>query len=121
MSRTYDILGKVGNEQAFRQEMRDWLAEKAPKNWRQIWQSVRDSALKAEVVKWLNERRAVGLGTPHWPKEWGGPGLPFAYQIMVYEEFWHCGLLLRLPILPGSTHFIIQQLLPEIGSEMQGP
>ncbi|WP_397588993.1 acyl-CoA dehydrogenase family protein [Sphingorhabdus sp.] len=87
MSRTYDILGKVGDEQAFRQEMRDWLAEKAPKNWRQIWQSVRDSALKAEVVKWLNERRAVGLGTPHWPKEWGGPGLPFAYQIMVYEEF----------------------------------
>lgn len=87
MSRTYDILGKVGDERAFRQEMRDWLAEKAPKNWRQIWQSVRDSALKSEVVKWLNERRAVGLGTPHWPQEWGGPGLPFAYQIMVYEEF----------------------------------
>ena len=87
MSRTYDILGKVGNEQAFRQEMRDWLAEKAPKNWRKIWQNVRDSALKTEVVKWLTERRAVGLGTPHWPKEWGGPGLPFAYQIMVYEEF----------------------------------
>jgi len=86
MSRTYDILGKVGNEAAFRQEMREWLAEKQPKDWRKKWQSVRNGQLKAEIVKWLEERRKVGLGTPHWPKEWGGPGLPFAYQIMVYEE-----------------------------------
>ena len=34
MSRTYDILGKVGDEQAFRQEIREWLAECTPKNWR---------------------------------------------------------------------------------------
>lgn len=86
MSRTYDILGKVGDEAAFRQEMREWLAEKQPKDWRRKWQSVRNGELKAEIVKWLEERRKVGLGTPHWPKEWGGPGLPFAYQIMVYEE-----------------------------------
>ena len=86
MSRTYDILGKVGDEAAFRQEMREWLAEKQPKDWRKKWQSVRNGELKAEIVKWLEERRKVGLGTPHWPKEWGGPGLPFAYQIMVYEE-----------------------------------
>lgn len=86
MSRTYDILGKVGDEQAFRQEIRDWLAENMPQNWRTQWQQVRGSALKTEIVKWLEARRKVGLGTPHWPKEWGGPGLPFAYQIMVYEE-----------------------------------
>jgi len=86
MSRTYDILGKVGDEQAFRQEIRDWLAEHMPRNWRTEWQQVRGSALKTEIVKWLEARRAVGLGTPHWPKEWGGPGLPFSYQIMVYEE-----------------------------------
>lgn len=87
MSRTYDILGKVGDERAFRQEMRDWLAEKLPKDWRRKWQSVRDDDLKAEVLKWLGERRKVGLATPHWPKEWGGPGLPFSYQIMAFEEF----------------------------------
>ncbi|WP_439485801.1 acyl-CoA dehydrogenase family protein [Blastomonas fulva] len=86
MSQTYDILGKVGDEQAFRQEIRDWLAEHMPRNWRTEWQKVRGSALKTEIVKWLEARRAVGLGTPHWPKEWGGPGLPFSYQIMVYEE-----------------------------------
>ncbi len=87
MSRTYDILGKVGDEQAFRQELRDWLADKLPKDWRTRWQAVRHKELKSQVVAWLEERRKVGLGTPHWPREWGGPGLPFAYQIMVYEEF----------------------------------
>ena len=87
MSRVYDIVGKVGDEQAFRQEIRDWLAEKIPAGWRARWQGVREEELKAEIVAWLEERRKVGLATPHWPREWGGPGLPFAYQIMVYEEF----------------------------------
>jgi acyl-CoA dehydrogenase len=86
MSRAYDILGKVGDEQAFRQEIRDWLADHMPKDWRAKWQGVRGSALKTEIMQWLTERRKVGLGTPHWPKEWGGPGLPFSYQIIVYEE-----------------------------------
>ncbi len=86
MNRTYDILGKVGDKQAFRQELRDWLQENLPKNWRQKWQSVRDEELKVEIVKWLQKRREVGLGAAHWPKEWGGPGLPFAYQIIVFEE-----------------------------------
>jgi hypothetical protein len=40
---------------------------------------------------------------------------------MVYEEFWHCGFLLRLPVMPGPAHFIIQQFLPQVGSEMQRP
>ena len=86
MTRTYDIIGKVGDETAFRQELRDWLADNMPANWRSEWQKVRGSALKTKIVKWLEARRKVGLGTPHWPREWGGPGLPFAYQIIVYEE-----------------------------------
>jgi hypothetical protein len=36
-------------------------------------------------------------------------------------NFWHCGFLLHLPVMLGSTHFIIQQSLPQVGSEMQGP
>jgi alkylation response protein AidB-like acyl-CoA dehydrogenase len=86
MSRTYDILGKVGDEQAFRQEIRDWAAECIPVDWRSRWQGKRDDDLRADIFAWLAERRKVGLATPHWPKEWGGPGLPFSYQIIVYEE-----------------------------------
>lgn len=86
MARTFDILAKVGDEQAFRQEIRDWLAERAPQGWRAKWQGLREDDLKPEIIAWLNERRSVGLAAPHWPKDWGGPGLPFAYQIMVFEE-----------------------------------
>lgn len=87
MSPAYDIISKVGDEQAFRSEIRAWLEATVPPDWRLQWQSVREAELRALIVDWLEKRRAVGLATPHWPKEWGGPGLPFAYQIMVYEEF----------------------------------
>jgi len=36
-------------------------------------------------------------------------------------DFWHCGLLPRLPVMLGSAQFVIQQFLPQVGSEMQGP
>jgi hypothetical protein len=36
-------------------------------------------------------------------------------------DFWHCGFLLRLPIISGSMQFVIQQLLPQVGSEMHWP
>ena len=87
-TRTFDIVGKIGDEQAFRQEMRDWLAATMDPDWRRKWQSVREDDLRELIIGWLEERRKVGLAAPHWPKEWGGPGLPFSYQIMVYEEFY---------------------------------
>jgi alkylation response protein AidB-like acyl-CoA dehydrogenase len=86
MARTFDILSKVGDEAAFRQEIRDWLAAAMPRNWRSEWQGLENETLKPKMIAWLEERRKVGLATPHWPKEWGGPGLPFGYQIIVYEE-----------------------------------
>ena len=86
MARSFDILAKVGDEAGFRQEIRDWLAVTIPRNWRSEWQGLENETLKPKMVAWLEERRKVGLATPHWPREWGGPGLPFAYQIIVYEE-----------------------------------
>lgn len=87
MTRTFDPLSKVGDEAAFRQELRDWIAATIPDDWRARWQYLREDQLKKEMIWLLEERRKVGLATPHWPKEWGGPGLPFTYQIMVFEEF----------------------------------
>lgn len=37
MVRTFDILGKVGDEQAFRQEIREWLAATVDPHWRTTW------------------------------------------------------------------------------------
>jgi hypothetical protein len=39
-------------------------------------------------------------------------GIGVADIAMGICDFWHCGFLLRLPVMLGSTHFIIQQLLP---------
>lgn len=86
-TRNFDPLSKVGDEQGFRQEIREWLAAVLPANWRAEWQPLREEQKKEKMIWWLEERRKVGLATPHWPKEWGGPGLPFSYQIMLYEEF----------------------------------
>jgi len=40
---------------------------------------------------------------------------------MVFEEFWHCGFLCGLPVMLGPAQFVIQQFLPQVGSEMHGP
>lgn len=84
--RTFDILGKVGDEAAFRAEMRAWLAARLDPDWPAKWQAADEAELRRLATDWLVERRKVGLAVPHWPKEWGGPGLPFHWQIIVYEE-----------------------------------
>jgi len=40
---------------------------------------------------------------------------------MILWIFGTADFFLRLPVMLGSTHFIIQQSLPQVGSEMQGP
>jgi hypothetical protein len=40
---------------------------------------------------------------------------------MILWIFGTADLFLRLPVMLGSAQFVIQQLLPEIGSEMQRP
>ena len=39
-------------------------------------------------------------------------GMGLVVIAMVFEEFWHCGIQLRLPVLFGSAQFVIQQFLP---------
>ncbi|MEO7915373.1 MAG: acyl-CoA dehydrogenase family protein [Novosphingobium sp.] len=90
MTRTFDPLSKAGDEQAFRQEIRDWLAAVLPSDWRARWQKMGDEDIRESMIWWLEERRKVGLATPHWPTEWGGPGLPFSSQIILYEELARC-------------------------------
>ena len=48
-------------------------------------------------------------------------GMGLVVIAMVFEDVWHRGFLRGLPVMLGSVQFVIQQLLPEIGSEMQGP
>jgi hypothetical protein len=48
-------------------------------------------------------------------------GIGVADIAMILCIFGTADFLLRLPVMLGSTQFVIQQFLPQVGSEMQGP
>ena len=74
-------------EEAFRQEVRDWLKENLPKDWREdrftrdadaeTWNIYRTFAKKLAEKKWV---------APAWPVEYGGLGLSVIQQLVFNEE-----------------------------------
>jgi len=74
-------------EEAFRQEVRDWLKENLPKDWSgdrftrdrdpETWNIYRDFAGKLATKKWV---------APAWPVEYGGLGLSVIQQLIFNEE-----------------------------------
>ena len=78
------ILDKVGDEAAFREAVRSWLADVMAR-WTAL--NAEGSVSYYDNQKWwMIERNKVGLGTPHWPKEYGGSDLSLRYQVMIAEE-----------------------------------
>jgi alkylation response protein AidB-like acyl-CoA dehydrogenase len=74
-------------EEAFRQEVRDWLRENLPKDW-QGDRFTRDRDAETwnvylSFAKKLAEKRWVA---PHWPVEYGGLGLSVIQQLIFNEE-----------------------------------
>ena len=76
-------------EEAFRQEVRDWLKENLPKDWSgdrftrdrdrdsETWNVYREFAKKLATKKWV---------APAWPVEYGGLGLSVIQQLVFNEE-----------------------------------
>ncbi|MCH8920219.1 MAG: acyl-CoA dehydrogenase family protein [Chloroflexi bacterium] len=74
-------------EEAFRQEVRDWLKENLPKDWSgdrftrdrdpETWNIYREFAGKLATKKWV---------APAWPVEYGGLGLSVIQQLIFNEE-----------------------------------
>jgi len=72
-------------EQAFRQEIRDWLKTNLPDNLPED-RLARDSE-NLNVYKEFAQRLATnGWVAPHWPKEYGGRGLSVVEQLVFNEE-----------------------------------
>nr|WP_281375464.1 acyl-CoA dehydrogenase family protein [Sphingomonas jinjuensis] len=80
------MLTGLTDDDAFRRGVQAWLANALPTDWRTRLQGATEEDVNRFQLWWLEERRKVGLATPHWPREWGGPGLPFSRQIIAYEE-----------------------------------
>ena len=74
-------------EEAFRQEVRDWLKENLPEDWQQDrFTRDRDSEtwnIHSAFAKKLAEKKWVA---PAWPVEYGGRGLSVMQQLVFNEE-----------------------------------
>ncbi|MEX0799860.1 MAG: acyl-CoA dehydrogenase [Dehalococcoidia bacterium] len=77
-------------EEAFRQEVRDWLGDNLPKDWQQDRFSREQSPETLNIYRTfarkLAEKKWVA---PQWPVEYGGLGLSVIQQLIFNEEMAH--------------------------------
>lgn len=71
---------------SFRSEIRDWLAQELPSNWRERQRGEDTASFLAMQREWYGKLVKAGYATPHWPKEWPGGGRSLAEQIVLFEE-----------------------------------
>ena len=60
-------------EEAFRQEVRDFITANLPAETRDHLKRG-NPPTKEMTVQWQKTLHAKGWSTPRWPAEWGGPG-----------------------------------------------
>jgi alkylation response protein AidB-like acyl-CoA dehydrogenase len=73
---------------AFRDEVRTWLAEHAPRERRPR----RGRAMREFDLAWQREQFEAGWAGIAWPVEFGGRGLPLTQQLIWYEEYAKLGM-----------------------------
>lgn len=85
------ILAELQALEPFRAEVRDWLARNLPADWRARMTGAAEGDHVAFQKFWFRKLMEPGYAAPHWPREWGGSGLSFAEQIVLYEEIARAG------------------------------
>jgi alkylation response protein AidB-like acyl-CoA dehydrogenase len=88
LRRRFSVLGALASQLdeaapgPFRRQMRQWLAEHCPPEFRRPV----DRLQGEEALAWHRLRYEHGLIAPGWPQEYGGMDLPVADQIVMLEE-----------------------------------
>jgi alkylation response protein AidB-like acyl-CoA dehydrogenase len=94
-------------EQAFRDDLRQWLAAHAPGDWAKLRTGFRSRVEEVEFLKdWQRRLHAAGWVGLDWPRDYGGRGATLMEQAIFYEEMARA----RAPELPNA-----------IGLDMAGP
>ncbi len=75
-------------DEAFRDQVRTWLAEHAPTDPRPR----NGMAMRQFDMGWLHQLWEAGWSGISWPVEYGGRGLPLAQQLIWHEEYARTGL-----------------------------
>jgi len=71
-------------ELAFRQRVRDWVKENAPRNWRA--ETKTEEQMGALLRAWHSKLFEGGLVGLSWPTEFGGQGLTPTYEAILNDE-----------------------------------
>jgi alkylation response protein AidB-like acyl-CoA dehydrogenase len=100
------ILDKQDRPEEFRKALQAWLEKAVPPDTMQRMVDADEDEGVEMQRQWMAERNRVGLGTPHWPKGYGGADLSLACQIIMAEEFARFGT----PVVP--TFMISHNHLP---------
>ena len=101
-------------EQAFRNEVRGWLADNLPADIRGKVTGYRSMA-KEDIIRWHKILAEKGWSVPHWPVEWGGTGWDITQRYIFNEEFGLAGA----PNLPNFGPNMCASVLMRFGTEAQ--
>ena len=107
-------LSYSAEEQAFRNEVREWLAGNLPKD-------IRDKVInyqglsKEDFIRWHKILAAKGWAVPHWPVEWGGTSWDITQRYIYNEEFGLAGA----PNLPNFGPNMCASVLMKFGTDAQ--
>ncbi|HKI73758.1 MAG TPA: acyl-CoA dehydrogenase family protein, partial [Pseudomonadales bacterium] len=90
---------------AFRAEVRDWLAQNFPPSLKgkgmTMMNMEEDTPLSADALAWRKALAGKGYGTPTWPTEYGGGGLDHRQARVLAEEIHAAGAFNPIPIMAG--------------------
>ncbi len=101
-------------EQAFRTEVRTWLAANLPVDL-QTKVTQYQHLSREDLIRWHKILAAKGWSVPHWPVEWGGTGWDITQRYIFDEEMGFAGA-------PGQAPFgpvMCAAVLMRFGTEQQ--
>ncbi len=105
------------NLETLRIEVREWLSENIPADWRARQTGGDTESFLATQREWLARLVSAGYAAPHWPEQWPGGGRSLAEQVAIFEE------IARADAPRMSLHFIslyhAAMTLCEWGTEAQ--
>lgn len=78
-------------EDALREELRAFVAERVRPDWTLYERDMPSSAEIDEVRAYCRDLAQRGLLTPHWPVEYGGRAASAWEQVVISEELWGAG------------------------------
>ena len=87
-------------EEAFRQEVRDFLKREVTPELRE--EAETGAGWGPQIWAFIRELGAKGWLTPTWPKEYGGLELPPIYRFIMHEELNYFGALPNEALVVGA-------------------